>query len=280
MLVSLSDVLSDAVKKTYAIGAFNVYNYETIKGCFLAANEQASPIIIAFGSNIPYMDIDDLYILVSEMATTVPFPVALHLDHCKNKETIEKAINTGFSSVMYDGSLLPFEENIANTKEIVALAHAKGVQVEAELGSLATGMGTNERELSNKELYTDPGQAQAFVERTNVDALAVSIGTVHGLHRGKQNIRFDILSDIHTQLSDFPLVLHGGSGVSAAEISHCIQSGISKINVNTEISRSVTKQIKDMLEKDPDIHYSSLSATAIKVVADVVGSYIRIFQNA
>lgn len=183
MLVNLVSMLGEAQKGNFAIGSFNIYSYETIRGVMNAAVELDKPAIVAFGANyLKNMDLGSVHDIVVNLSKSCSNPVALHLDHCKSIDTIREALAAGFTSIMYDGSALPYEENVKNTAEVVRMAHAAGASVEAELGSIKAGQDTNEEDAA--EIYTDPAVARDFVERTGVDCLAVSIGTVHGLYKG------------------------------------------------------------------------------------------------
>jgi len=276
MLVNLNTVIHDAYAKKYAVGSFNAYNYETVKGIIEAGIETDKPVIVAFGAKyLENMSLETVSALVKSMAENIPLPVCLHLDHCSDMDTVFRAIKAGFGSVMYDGSGLPFEENAQNTKEICRAAHACGISVEAELGSLASGSQSHEGQDSDQEAYTSPMEAKLFVDMTKVDALAVSIGTVHGFYKGTPNIRIDILQDIN-ELARIPLVLHGGSGTPEETIEKCIRNGIAKINVNTEISSYAVDQSAVLLsEKRP--HFSVLSLKQSGYVKDVVKKYISCF---
>src|SRR5690554_2945200 len=176
MITNLSTILKEAYENNYAVGAFNVYNYETIKAVIETIKDRRQDAIIAFGEKyLENMELKEVVNLIRTMTTNITSKVAIHLDHCKDINIIKKAIDAGFTSVMYDGSFLPFEENVKNTKIVVVMAHEVGVSVEAELGSLKLGDHSNEDQA--EEIYTDPNQAEEFVRRTGVDCLAVSIGT-------------------------------------------------------------------------------------------------------
>ncbi len=277
MLVSLKDLLDEAKEQKRAVGAFNCYNYETLRGTLEAAEELGQSVIIAFGENyMVNMEISEVYALVSEMGRKSHVKVALHLDHCKSVDHIEAAIEAGFTSVMYDGSHLSLEENIANTRRVVAMAHQAGVSVEAELGCLELGAFSNEEGAS--AVYTDPDQARRFVLETDVDALAVSVGTVHGMYRGEPKVNLDVLRAINDSV-DKPLVLHGGSGTPPHIIKEAINSGIAKINVNTEISVYAMEEIKKSLAMESPLHFSALSINSRKAVRSVVSRYIELFSN-
>ena len=233
-------------------------------------------VIAAFGAAyLTNMSLDTAHAIVASLAYEACVPICLHLDHCRDMNVIFRAIKSGFGSVMYDGSALPFAENVANTRMVCQVAHACGVSVEAELGCLAVGVDSHEGRAEDVEQYTDPQAAREFVTATEVDALAVSIGTVHGLYKGKPHIRTDILEEIHRAV-DVPLVLHGGSGTPEGDLRACIARGIAKINVNTEISSAVVAQTAQMLAQDKP-HYSVLSLRQADDVKAAVKKYISMF---
>ena len=276
MLVNLQEILAPADEGGYAVGAFNCYNYETFRGCIAAGEEMGAPVIAAFGAAyLTNMSLDTAHAIVASLAYEACVPICLHLDHCRDMNVIFRAIKSGFGSVMYDGSALPFAENVANTRMVCQVAHACGVSVEAELGCLAVGVDSHEGRAEDVEQYTDPQAAREFVTATEVDALAVSIGTVHGLYKGKPHIRTDILEEIHRAV-DVPLVLHGGSGTPEGDLHECIARGIAKINVNTEISSAVVAQTAQMLAQDKP-HYSVLSLRQSDDVKAAVKKYISMF---
>lgn len=279
MLVNLKDILKETREKKYAVGSFNVYSYETIKGVFESVKETGRPAIIAFGEKyLENIELENVYSIVSYFDRNINVPVALHLDHCKNIGNIFKAAKAGFTSLMYDGSSLPFEDNIKNTRTVSDFAHACGISVEAELGSLAAGDKSHEGEETDSEIYTDPDMAAEFVKATQIDALAVSIGTVHGLYKGTPKIRVDILEKIKNKV-DLPLVLHGGSGTPEETILRCIDNGICKINVNTEISESTIQELKKLLDSNKNLHLSTVASSQVNYVKEVVLKYSRFFEN-
>ncbi|MBR5468014.1 MAG: class II fructose-bisphosphate aldolase [Firmicutes bacterium] len=279
MLVNLKTILEGTREDKRAVGSFNVYSYETIQGVAAAVKKADKDAIISFGASyLVNMSLETVVAIVKEVADSLDKNVALHLDHCNNLEIIKKAIDAGFTSVMYDGSALEFEENVANTKTVCEMAHAKNVSVEAELGSLALGEHSNETDIDHGQAYTDPANAKEFVERTGVDALAVSIGTVHGMYKGTPNIRVDILEAIAKEVS-IPLVLHGGSGTPEETILKCIDNGICKINVNTEISQYTVAKIAAKIAAEPNTHLSKLTLLQSEYVSEVVYKYIELFNN-
>lgn len=279
MLVNLKQILEGTRERKCAIGSFNVYSYETVHGVIKAAKKAQKPAIISFGASyLTNMSLKMVYAIVNEAAENVDINFALHLDHCQNIDIINEAIEAGFTSVMYDGSALDFEENVKNTQLVCQMAHGKNVSVEAELGSLALGEYSNETDIDHGESYTNPLKAKEFVERTGVDALAVSIGTVHGMYKAKPNIRVDILKEIANEI-DIPLVLHGGSGTPEEKILECIENGICKINVNTEISQYTVGKLAQLLQADPNTHLSKLWLIATDYVSEVVYKYTKLFSN-
>lgn len=277
MIVNLRTILESAKKSKYAIGSFNVYNYETIKGVIEAVKDTKTDAIIAFGEKyLENMELKEVVNLIRTMSVNIDQQIVIHLDHCKSFEIIKKAIDLGFTSVMIDASHLDFEENIRITKEVVDFAHSYNVSVEAELGTITLGKNSNEDDAD--EIYTIPSQAKEFTEQTGVDALAVSIGTVHGMYKGEPKISIDRLIEINS-IVDIPLVLHGGSNTPIEIIKSCIENGICKINVNTEISHDVVNGFKDIISKKPNTHFSQLSTLAVEIVKNVVKKYIEIFRN-
>lgn len=276
MIANLKDLLNKAKEQKYAIGAFNCYNYETIRGVIEAVKERRQPAIIAFGEKyLVNMELKEVVNLVRTMTVDLSSSIAIHLDHCKSIDTIKKAIAAGFTSVMYDGSELDYEENVANTQYVVELAHQAGVSVEAELGSIQLGDNSNEDDA--EEIYTDPDQAKDFVLRTGVDCLALSIGTVHGMYKGEPKVSVDRLIEIKNKI-DIPFVLHGGSGTPLDVIKRCIENGITKINVNTEISYSVIEGMKEMILNTKNVHFSQLSTLAVDLAKKTVIKYMDMFQ--
>lgn len=278
MMVNFCQILNEARRGGYAVGSFNVYSYETIRGVIEAGQELSSPTIVAFGeSYLQNMALEEVFALVSAMARKVEVPLVLHLDHCKSFAHIVQAIRAGFTSVMFDGSSLPFEQNMEKTAQVVAVAHAANVSVEAELGALAGGEFSNEE--AGEEIYTDPEQAARFIQCTGIDALAVSIGTVHGMYKGAPRVNVEVLKKIAARVS-IPLVLHGGSGTPEEIVRECIRHGIAKINVNTEISWYTVEKLKAMLDSEKHYHLSQLALQEVGHVKEVVKKYATMFRAA
>ena len=264
MLVTTKDMFEKSMKEGYAIGAFNVNNMEIIQGIVDAAAEAKSPVILqASSSAIKYARIGYLMKMVEAAVEEHPeVPVAIHLDHGPDFETAKMCIDNGFTSVMIDGSKYDFEENVRLTKQVVDYAHSKGVVVEAELGKLA-GIEDDVNVDAKDAMYTDPDQAEEFVRRTGCDSLAIAIGTSHGAYKfkGEAKLRFDILKEIKEKIPNTPIVLHGankyGGNIPGAkgvpdEILHeASVSGVSKINVDTDLRLAMTAGIRKVFVEDP-----------------------------
>ena len=274
-LVTTKDMFEKSMKEHFAIGAFNVNNMEIIQGIVDAAAEQNSPVILqASSSAIKYARINYLMKLVEAAVEEHPnIPIAIHLDHGPDFETCKMCVDNGFTSVMFDGSKYDFEENIRLTKEVVDYAHAHGVVVEAELGKLA-GIEDDVNVSASDAMYTDPAQAEEFVRRTGVDSLAIAIGTSHGAYKfkGEAKLRFDILKQIKERIPNTPIVLHGASTVIPELVNMCNEyggnipgakgvpdeilheasiSGVSKINVDTDLRLAMTAGIRKVFVEDP-----------------------------
>lgn len=241
MVVTLNDVLKDAQKNQYAVGLFNTVNLEMAKGVLDAAEETKSPVIIGTAEVLlPYAGLEELAYFLVPLAQKAKVPVVLHFDHGLTPELVIKAMALGFSSVMYDCSTYSFQDNTARLKEMAKIAKAFGASIEAELGQVGA-VDCNAAESDGHEsLYTDPDQAKEFVDSTRVDALAVAIGTAHGAYMQQPKLDIARLKVIAGAINT-PLVLHGGSGLSDEDFRNCIQNGISKINIFTDINIAAAK---------------------------------------
>ena len=288
-----------SMKEHFAIGAFNVNNMEIIQGIVDAAAEQNSPVILqASSSAIKYARVPYLKKMIEAALEEHDIPVVLHLDHGPDFETCKMCIDNGFTSVMIDGSKYDFEENVALTKKVVDYAHSHGVVVEAELGKLA-GIEDDVNVSASDAMYTDPEQAKEFVERTGCDSLAVAIGTSHGAYKfkGEAKLRFDILAKVKELIPNTPIVLHGASTVIPEFVEQCNKyggnipgakgvpdemlheaslSGVSKINVDTDLRLAMTGAIREVFTEDPSVFdprkYLGAARTQIK---DIVEHKIR-----
>lgn len=243
-LVNLNSILTPAYRERTAVGAFNVINLEFLEAVLAAAEAQASPVILNIAEvHFPFIIPEHIVPLTRELAGRSPVPVALNLDHGLTFDAILRAIELGFTSVMFDGSNLPLEDNIRQTREIVRIAHSRNVSVEAELGAVGGEEGGGLVGTAHPEFFTDPDQAADFVERTQCDALAVAIGNAHGLYRGEPVLDFARLDAIRAK-TNIPLVLHGGSGISDQDFRRAISLGIAKINFFTGMSQAGLESLR------------------------------------
>ena len=303
-LVTTKEMFEKSMKEHFAIGAFNVNNMEIIQGITDAAAAQNSPVILqASSSAIKYARVGYLRKMVEASLEEHDIPVALHLDHGPDFETCKMCIDNGFTSVMIDGSKYDFEENVRLTRQVVDYAHSKGVVVEAELGKLA-GIEDDVNVAANDAMYTDPDQAKEFVERTGCDSLAIAIGTSHGAYKfkGEAKLRFDILAKVKEKIPNTPIVLHGASTVIPELVEMCNKyggeipgakgvpdeilheaslSGVSKINVDTDLRLAMTAEIRKVFAEEPSAFdprkyltpaRAQIQATVEHKIRDVFGS--------
>lgn len=253
-LVTLREILADTREKHYAVGAFNMNSYEDSYGMIMGAARKQSPIIIMTSmACVKYVGLKPLVGMIRGMAETFNIPVCLHLDHATDLDLIKACVGAGYSSVMIDASKKPYEENIAITKGVVEFAHTYGCSVEAELGKLG-GREENVEVQDADKAYTNPDDVPRFVEETGIDALAVAIGTAHGFYKAEPKIDFDRLHKI-VAVTDCPLVLHGGTGVPKEDFVRCVNEGMSKINVGTQLKKDYTDALKKAVHELPDTEY-------------------------
>ncbi|MGO5075060.1 class II fructose-1,6-bisphosphate aldolase [Clostridium sporogenes] len=271
-LVTTKEMFKKAYEGKYAIGAFNINNMEILQGVVNAARSANSAVILQVSAGaLKYAGPKYLKAMVDAAIADTGIDVALHLDHGASLDVVKLAVESGFTSVMFDGSHYDYEENVAKTKEVVEYAHSHGVVVEAELGVLA---GVEDDVQSDVHIYTDPEQAVDFVNRTGVDSLAIAIGTSHGAYKfaGKAQLRFDILEEIQSKLPGYPIVLHGASSVDPESVDTCNKYGgeikgakgvpadmlrkassmaVCKINMDTDLRLAMTAGIRKVLSEDP-----------------------------
>lgn len=267
MLVNMRDLLSDAQKGNYAVGSFSVANMEMVLGVLKAAEELNAPVILQIAEvrlkQSPLALIGPLMVAAAENAKT---PVAVHFDHGKTAEKIQEALEIGFTSVMFDGSHLPIDENIAQTKNIIKMAKEYDAAVEAEIGCVGGSEDGSEDIAIN---CTHPADAVKFTQETGVDALAIAIGNAHGNYKSTPKLRFDILEEC-ANLVNTPLVLHGGTGISPDDFVKCSKTGIKKINIATATFDAVEKSVHNCYNENNIKGYYDLQG------AEVEGAY----QNA
>ena len=266
MLVTMNDVLKSARSGHYAVGLFNAVSLEMTQGIIAAAEETNSPVI--FGTAevlLPYNGLEDLAMILIPMAKRAKVPVVVHLDHGLKKETCLKALELGFSSIMYDCSTDSYEENCRKVKEMADIAHSYGASIEGELGHVgqAEGAATAEQVDYAAQFYTKPEEARDFVEKTGVDALAIAVGTAHGAYKLPPKLDFARIRQIASAI-DTPLVLHGGSGLADEDFKKAIAAGISKVNIFTDLNvaavdavfRDFTDRNKGIIELLPSVRNS------------------------
>ncbi len=275
-LVSLKEILN-LQKEKGAVGAFSTYDLFTAQGIIAGAEKVNKPVIMMIGSAVlSKPGNDEIGRLMVKLAKEAKVPVAVFLDHSKTFELCMKAIRLGFSAVMIDGSVLPFEENVAVTKKVIEAAHAVGVSVEAELGALA---GIEDGEAVADAKVTDPKDAAKFAELTNVDALALSIGNAHGLYKGIPHLHFDVLEET-AKLIDTPLVLHGGTGLAKEQFAKAIDLSIKKVNIGTEIKRSFMDAFTSLhLENKEAYDFIGVPQKAKEAVAKTVEENLMFFAE-
>lgn len=237
-LVSLKEVLQDAYSRQYAVGAFNVVNLDFLEAIVTAAEIKQSPVILNIAEvHFPFVTLENIVPSIKAVSERAKVPIVLNLDHGLSFEAIVRAIRNNFTSIMFDGSTLSFEENIEQTKQIVKLCHAADISVEAELGAVGGEEGGGLEGAADPSLFTNPALAKEFVEKTEIDALAVAIGNSHGKYKGEPKLDFERLAEIK-ESTGIPLVLHGGSGISTDDFRKAIRLGISKINFFTGMSQA------------------------------------------
>lgn len=279
MLLTGKELLLDAQKKNYAVGAFNVNNMEIIQAIINGAEERNSPVILqASQGGIKYAGIEYIAALGKLAGRNARVPVALHLDHGTDFDQVMLCIRHGFTSVMIDGSRFPLEENIAFTKRVVDIAHSVGVSVEAELGKIG---GTEDHiTVSEKDAtFTDPNEAKIFVEETGVDSLAIAVGTAHGVYKGEPKLDYDRIKAIR-DLVDIPLVLHGSSGVPEESLKKAISLGICKINIDTDIRAAFARAVKEFVGDNPDeIDPRKILGPASKAMKEIIMEKMEIFGS-
>ncbi len=272
----MKDLLKKAEEGNYAVGSFSIANMEMILGVIKAAEETRSPIILQIAEvrlNHSPLHIIGPAMLAAAKAATVP--VAVHLDHGTSLECIGHALRLGFTSVMFDGSHLPFEQNVETTKQVVEMAKSTGAAVEAEIGCVG---GSEDGSVDIAMRCTSPEQARLFSERTGVDCLAIAIGNAHGFYKDAPELRFDILQEVD-RLVDAPLVLHGGTGISEEDFIRCHQNGIKKINIATATFAAAEGKVREGYEKGEIKGYYDLHTREIEGAYENAKKHMEIFYS-
>ena len=279
MLLSMKDLLSVANENYFAVPAFNISDYSMFKGVMEICEEKNAPVIIAIHPDELSFTGTEILKSIIEWAYKSPVPVCIHLDHGASVAQILKAIQAGFTSVMIDGSHLPFEENIALCKEAVAVAHAVGVSVEGELGTI--GSTDSEAEAGADHItFTDPDDAKIFAAETGIDSLAVAIGTSHGIYpKGfKPELRLNLLKEIKKNVS-VPLVLHGGSNNPDSEIAQSVDLGINKINISSDIKVAYFNKMREVLKDAGLREPNSIEPPCIEAMKAVAAQKLELFKT-
>ncbi len=274
MLVNLNDVLKKAQAEKYEVGLFNTTDSDMLEAAIAAAEELNSPIIIGTAEVLlPYGELKLIAPSIIARAKAAKVPVVVHYDHGLTFERCMEALKLGFSSVMFDGSTKEYEENLAETREVVKIAHAFGASVEGEIGHV--GQADANDNLAT-DMYTTPEEAKAYVDATGVDALAVSIGSAHGVYKSKPCLSIDRLKEISSTV-DVPLVLHGGSGLSDDDFRNCAKNGMAKVNIFTDLCLAGERAMKDGLEKG--LGYLEIRNLKVEYIKETVKAKIKIFGS-
>lgn len=286
MLVTMKEMLADAKKNHYAIPAFDVSNYEMMKAVLETCEEEKSPaLLMTLGVDTEGRNLQLLSSMINGASNYFKIPICLHMDHATNIDFIKYGCDNGYSSVMYDGSVLSFDENAKNTAIVTEYAHKKGITVEAELGHVGNA---SVGSISETGTDTDPGESLTvpeevakFVEITDVDALAVAIGTSHGVYQKTPELRIDRLDEI-TAVCDRPLVLHGGSGTPDDQMQNAIHHGITKINIYSDVLCALNQGLKGYLNtmSNPSTWPFLVYEDAMKMMKEVVREKLRTFGSA
>lgn len=279
MLVTMNEVLHYAEEKNIAIGSFNTPTLENISAVIEAAEERNVPVILMHAElHEPIAPLSVIGPVMVLMAKNSKVPVAVHLDHGEHLEYIQKALELGFTSVMYDGSLQPYDINMTNTKKCVEMAKTFGASVEAEIGILGGRESLDSKVIHKQEdLYTDPLLAKRFVDDTGIDALACSFGTAHGIYKTTPKLDFERVKKIR-ELTSLPLVMHGGSGVSKVDYVKAIECGVRKINYYSYAAREGVNATKKLIEENKSLtFYHEIAFVAKEAMKDDVGKAMDVF---
>lgn len=277
MLVNLVEILNLANEKKFAVGAFNTPNLECILAVINVAEKLNVPVIISHAQlHEEVAPLAKIGPVMVEAAKRARAPVCVHLDHCETLDYMAQALEIGFTGVMYDGSTLPYAENLENTKKAVAMAKNYTCGVEAELGALASreGGGAN----ASGPVYTDPDEAVAFCKETGIDALAPSFGTAHGIYKSKPVLDLERVKTI-SQKTGLPLVMHGGSGVSPEDYRTGIANGLRKINYYSYMSKAGTQAVKELLAREEVTFFHDLALAAQKAMEADAEKAMRVFAG-
>lgn len=275
MLKTMKELLTQAQAENRGVGAFSVGNMEMVKGAVQAAEELRTPIILQIAEvRLKHSPLELMGPMMVQAAKEAQVDIAVHLDHGLTVDTVKKALELGFTSVMYDSSTYPFEENITRTKEVVAVAKDYGATVEAELGIVG---GSEDGSCDHGIRCTNPKDAETFCEQTGIDALAVAIGNAHGNYPVAPKLAFDVLEEIRSR-TKIPLVLHGGSGITDEDFRHAISLGICKVNIATASFQCLTKKAEEYLQGAGVHNFFDLNTAMVQGVYENVKHHIEVFN--
>lgn len=284
MLVTLKEILEIAEEKKIAIGAFNTPNLESLIAILDAAEELSLPVIIQFAQcHECYIPVTVIGPIMVEHAKKATVPVCVHLDHGEDLDYVKTCLDMGFTGVMFDGSVLPYEQNVALTKEAVAMAKLCGASVEAELGSMGkreSGSGTGKDD--DTKIYTDPDQAADFIDKTGIDALACSFGTTHGIYLTKPKLDFTVVENVRTKAAQIPVVMHGGSGVSKEDFHKAIDAGVRKVNYFTYMDKAAGQGLTsyiDLVEEGLPVFFTEAILRATAAMKENVKEAMKMFAK-
>ena len=286
MLVTLREILQIAENRQIAVGAFNAANLESLQANVAAAEELKVPMILQFAQcHEEWIPLKLIGPLMVDFAKKASVPICVHLDHGETLDYLQQALEIGFTGIMYDGSTLPYGENLANTQEAVRMAVDYGAGVEAELGSMGrreSGAGDGSGAEDETKIYTDPEQARDFVEQTGIDALACSFGTTHGIYLKQPKLDFDVVRRVRELTGNIPVVMHGGSGVSSEDFHRAIEAGVRKINYFTYMDKAggnATAQYLGSLKEGEPIFFSSVIEAAREGMKENVKAAMKVFAK-
>ncbi|MCR5627376.1 MAG: class II fructose-bisphosphate aldolase [Lachnospiraceae bacterium] len=282
----MKEVLKIAEERKIAVGAFNTPGLEALRAIISGAEELDVPVIIQFAQcHEPWIPLSLIGPIMVTAAKAAKVPVCVHLDHGETLEYLQQALDIGFTGIMYDGSVLPYEENLENTKKAVEMAAKTGASVEAELGSMGrreSGAGDGSGEDDETKIYTNPDKAAEFVRDTGIDALACSFGTTHGIYLKKPRLDFDVVKNVRKKTDNIPVVMHGGSGTSDEDFKKAIEAGVRKINYFTYMDKAggtaADEFIKSLGENDP-IFFSGISGAVLQAMKKDVMAAMRTFSG-
>lgn len=286
MLVTLREILQIAENRKIAVGAFNAANLESLQANVAAAEELKVPMILQFAQcHEEWIPLKLIGPLMVDFAKKASVPICVHLDHGETLDYLQQALEIGFTGIMYDGSTLPYGENLANTQEAVRMAVDYGAGVEAELGSMGrreSGAGDGSGAEDETKIYTDPEQARDFVEQTGIDALACSFGTTHGIYLKQPKLDFDVVRRVRELTGNIPVVMHGGSGASSEDFHRAIEAGVRKINYFTYMDKAggnATAQYLGSLKEGEPIFFSSVIEAAREGMKENVKAAMKVFAK-